>query len=129
MRKLLLAAFLVFGCTGAAQAVDGNYLHGVCANFQRTTSDIRIAGDTRWCAAYIIGVFDAERADYEIEVAKHKLGKSDDPYYCVDVPREVQYGQVVDIVRTYLRDHPKQLYLTAEHLVTIALKQAWPCPE
>ena len=36
-------------------------------------------------------------------------------------------GQVLEVVRKYLKDHPEELHLRASDLVIKALQTAWPC--
>ena len=44
-------------------------------------------------------------------------------------PSEVTGGQVVAIVRKYLKEHPEKLHEDADFLVMWALQEAFPCSE
>jgi len=46
-------------------------------------------------------------------------------YYCV--PPNVENGQVIDVVKVYLRDHPETRQYSAPTLVMLALKEKFPC--
>ena len=48
-------------------------------------------------------------------------------YYCV--PSGVENGQVEDVVKLYLRDHPETRQKSAPTLVMLALKEKFPCQE
>ena len=40
---------------------------------------------------------------------------------------ETGVGQLVEVVKQYLRDHPENRHRSADELVTAALKQKFPC--
>jgi Rap1a immunity proteins len=103
--KVARAIFIGFGLliggqASAAQYIDGNKLFGECeaaGGFMEAT-----------CAGYIMGVTDA----LETEVC---------------VPNEVNVRQIVDVVKLYLHDHPEKRHFGASSLVTVALKEKFPC--
>jgi hypothetical protein len=43
------------------------------------------------------------------------------------MPESVTQGQMVDIVKLWLRDHPHKRHLSAESLIVAALKEKFPC--
>ena len=43
------------------------------------------------------------------------------------IPKDVTNKQMVEVVRKYLKDHPKELQLHAKDLVKKAVDAAWPC--
>ena len=43
------------------------------------------------------------------------------------IAERVTMGQVLEVVRKYLKDHPEELHLRASDLVIKALQTAWPC--
>ena len=45
------------------------------------------------------------------------------------VPSGVNNGQVAEVVRKYLQDHPEKLHLVPSDLVINAIQTAWPCEE
>ena len=59
---------------------------------------------------YIIGVVDA----------------LDDIAFCV--PRNVQKGQIRDVVYLWLKNNPARRASTAVSLIKVALQESWPCP-
>ena len=40
---------------------------------------------------------------------------------------DVKSGQLVEVVKLYLRDHPEKRHLPAADLVTAAIKEKFPC--
>ena len=62
------------------------------------------------CAGYIVGAHDA----YE------GVGG-----FCV--PAEANAGQIIDVVKIYLRDHPEKRHLSGSRLILQALKEKVPC--
>jgi hypothetical protein len=42
-------------------------------------------------------------------------------------PGGVAYGQIAEVVRKYLKDHPEELHLDPNVLVLKAIQTAWPC--
>ena len=43
------------------------------------------------------------------------------------IPDGVATGQIMVVVRKYLKDHPEELHLSAATLVIEAIHTAWPC--
>lgn len=88
---------------------DGNRLSDWCENFTGAVyhnTDVAVATKGAGCAGYIIGVTDAF------------LGGS---AFCV--PEAVTEGQLTDVLKHWLRDHPDKRHLPAFHLVVSALKE------
>ena len=46
-------------------------------------------------------------------------------FYCV--PPKVENGQVIDVVKLYLRDHPESRDYSSPTLIMLALKEKFPC--
>jgi hypothetical protein len=44
------------------------------------------------------------------------------------ISRDVTFGQLEDVVRTYLQEHPEKRQYGANVIVASALTQAFPCP-
>jgi len=87
---------------------NGNWLVDACED-----------GD-RWeeCQEYILGVMDG------VNLAAN--GRFPLPY-CL--PKQIDSGQLIRVVRRYLNNHPEDLYYAAASEVTAALKNAFPCNE
>ena len=47
-------------------------------------------------------------------------------YYCV-TDEKIQNGQMIDIVKLYLRDHPETRQYSAPTLIMLAFKEKFPC--
>ena len=91
------------GRTDAAFFKDGNKLLDNCET--RSGNSLEFVGVYE---GYILGAFDA-RADA----------------FCV--PAGTNVGQLVNVVKLYLREHPDKRYLLAADLVATAVKEKFPC--
>jgi hypothetical protein len=111
-RAMLIAAALsslaVAGDFAAGDFVDGNKLFEECQSGDDPDSERWVKGSL--CLGYIVGVADA----------------LDGSSFCL-APNGVRAKQVVDVVNLYVRDHPEQRHHDASSLVTIALKEKFPC--
>jgi hypothetical protein len=100
---------LVTAGQAAAEITDGNKLFADCQD-----GDNPNARDStyKWgtCFGYISGVADA--------LVPGGL-------YCV--PGGVTAGQVLDIAKVYIRDHPDKRYMSAPQLIVDALREKFPC--
>jgi hypothetical protein len=47
-------------------------------------------------------------------------------YYCVPDDK-IRNGQMIDIVKLYLRDHPENRQFSAPTLIMLAFKGKFPC--
>ena len=103
IRRVMLVA-VALSCHSvedpAIAGTDGNKLFQACQNNDRLYGV---------CLGYVIGVEDA----------------LDGQLFCV--PTGVQAGQVIDVVKSYLLDHPEKRHLQAADLVTAALREKFPC--
>ena len=116
-RRVLIVA-VTLSCivaVGGAEAagrslvfINGNKLFEMCqtADVSAQTSQTFKDGT---CAGYILGVADA-------------LGGSS---FCFAVEMEV--GQLVDVVKLYLRDHPERRHYTAASLIVDAFTEKFSC--
>jgi hypothetical protein len=43
------------------------------------------------------------------------------------LPAGVKAGQVLDVAKLYIQDHPDKRYLSAPHLIVDALREKFPC--
>ncbi len=110
MKKLLIYMLLV---ASPAFAFDGSRLKEyMLANEAVTARKPRAdAYGAGVAVGYVTGVADARRGEF----------------WC---PRPgVTYGQTMDVVAKYLRDHPERLDSNADDLVVTALHYAFPCPK
>lgn len=69
------------------------------------------------CSAYIVGVAEGV-------IVRENVG-STTATLCI--PEGVLRGQVIDVAKNYLRDHPETRQRSANALVYLALRQAFPC--
>ena len=69
------------------------------------------------CSAYIVGVTEGVIVRESIRGTAATL--------CV--PDGVLRGQVIDVAKNYLRDHPENRQRSANDLVYLSLRQAFPC--
>lgn len=45
------------------------------------------------------------------------------------IPQGVTQGQILDIVKREIRDHPESRHYTAASLIVVALAKSFPCPK
>jgi hypothetical protein len=104
----VVAAVLTVGATAQSSLIDGNSLFRSCQE-----NDSR----AHWgaCLGYVRGITD-------ILLAGHQMNG-----VTACVPRDVETGQVTDVVKQFLARHPDQRHLPAEGLVGAALQEAFPC--
>jgi len=92
-----------------AEVIDGSKLFADCRD-----GDNPSARDSpyKWgtCFGYINGVADA--------LVPAGL-------YCL--PAGVKAGQVLDVAKLYIQDHPDKRYLTAPKVIVDALREKFPC--
>jgi hypothetical protein len=69
-----------------------------------------------FCTSYIVRAGETFQA---LQVAKQIR------YYCV--PDKVGNGQMIDVVKLYLRDHPENRQYSAPTLIMLAFKEKFPC--
>jgi len=116
-RTALCVAFLVasvfsglgIGGKAVAEVIDGSKLFADCRD-----GDNPNARDStyKWgtCFGYINGVAEA--------LVPAGL-------YCL--PTGAKAGQVLDVAKLYIQDHPDKRYLPAPQLIVNALKEKFPC--
>ena len=114
MKWTSLAAIVVALAPTVAHALylEGNDLHRDCAMPEKTAQG-------QYCLAYVTGVFDTIDAFRQVQKTK--------PMICA--PVQATPGQIVDVVREYLNEHPEKRHMAAVVLVGAALQNAFPCGE
>ncbi len=116
IRTILLVAFLIalvfsglVGGQAVAEVIDGAKLFADCRD-----GDNPNARDStyKWgtCFGYINGVADA--------LVPAGL-------YCL--PKGASAGQVLDVAKLYIQDHPDKRYLSAPQLIVNSLTEKFPC--
>ena len=94
------------GGAGYLSSTDGHQLQRVCSG----DGD----AETLACSYYIKGGFDMMSS-----IASH----SDR----ICVPESVQIGQLQNVVKLWLRDHPEKWHWSAAFIVEKALQEKFPC--
>ena len=104
MKRLIAVALglAALPTTAHAEWVNGNELYQWCSSQKYD--------DYYKCASYTLGVIDASQFD----------GKG------LNVPSNSTRGQVVDVLKKYLQDHPESRNLPASWLVGVSVISAWP---
>ena len=102
---LAALAMLLGSPTSYATFVLGNTLVETC--------DSDNSYDQGICAGFVLGVSD----------------RIERKFACPPKNGTVSGGQLVKVVRKYLEENPENLHWTGHFLVTIALSQAFPCPD
>lgn len=104
--KKFIAGLLMVPCVAYANFINGNDLWRYL-----NETDYFSKGHS---LGYITGVFDAYRGTHHCPPANGG---------------NITAGQVSDIVKKYLENHPQIRNLSADLLVLMALVQTWPCPQ
>ena len=64
-----------------------------------------------------------------ISAVSDSLYKSRIAGFQMCLPKEVELGQLIDVVKIFLDTHPNLLHFTASSLVAKALQDAYPCSQ
>ena len=117
-KRLVLASVITASVLlpelGAALSIDGNQLYNYCTatNAKAATEQWLVAGT---CMGYVTAITDAVSSGNSVNGFK------------ACVPVNADMNQIVDIVKTFIRDHPEKRHLFAAGLVAEALARAFPC--
>lgn len=125
----LAIAPVAFGQSAQARATSGNELHELCSS----NGDISIEG---FCVGFIVAQVEGQSFGVFISVSWLGLTDTTDEgnFYIEEIldrciPDEVPNGQIVDVVKKYLRDNPETRHESARMLIWKALRDAFPCVE
>jgi hypothetical protein len=106
---------LLHSCAPSVRFFDGG---------SQLTDDERNSGYV--CAGYLTGFEDGFTSGVEIMKEKSRYTGSSRSLFCIP-PNNVPLKQVLRIVVKWLQDHPEDLHLPSDWLVTAALVNAFPC--
>lgn len=121
---LIIVTLCCLTCIGAhGQSLTGNQL------LQKLNAE-SIDG-----AMYLAGVVDAastNRLSFKLNVAKvdEKLSDIALRYHGIVwgcTPEKATYGQIADVTVSYLKRNPNVRHIDAVLLISMAMKEAWPC--
>jgi hypothetical protein len=111
---LALSCLVVGGTAATAGDTAGGFLDG--NKLLADCNDPPVSYGVGFCDGYILGVAGA---------LNQKQG-----FYCFPGGSGgVKAGQVEDLVKLYLRDHPENRHDVASSLIIAALKEKFPCGE
>lgn len=113
MRAFLFTGLLLVSQVSSAQLSTGNDLNNWSAADDRTQFPNARSTDymeSSMLNGYIRGVVDA-------------------PGSLLCVPNGVTMGQMLAIVKKYVREHPEKWMWNGSWMVTMALSEAFPCPK
>jgi hypothetical protein len=114
LRRYAIAVAAILSCVvreAKADFTSGNRLWDACQADEKKEPVKAL-----FCTAYILGAaetFEALKSANQVT------------FYCV--PPDVEKGQVIDVVKLYLRDHPEKRQSASPTLVMIALAEKFPC--
>lgn len=109
LRQPLMVGTLLVAASSPAAAVDGNALHRMCNGGDNHGRSI--------CMGYVAGVNDAWQG--------LASANGDRLNFCL--PRNVQLGQMTDVVSQHLARNPATRDMPGFLLVGTAFVEAWPC--
>jgi hypothetical protein len=109
MKTLLVVATIAALIQPASAQVTGNTWEADCASQERRTA----------CVIYARGFADA--------LGIWQTHSPSTALACI--PHGVTSGQLVDVARKYLSEHPQDRHKTATTLLGTAFVLAWPCPK
>ena len=112
MRRAILGAVVLTSIwSEQATAIDGNKLFEHCEFYAAHLPTLPLdASKGGYCIGYIQGVHDALQ-----------------PTRVICVPDRVTGGQLGDVVKLYISNHPENRHRSADELVAAALKEKYPC--
>jgi Rap1a immunity proteins len=110
--SLVILLFLWLGQVTPVRAAfkDGNDLHNACQQTQEGIEGL-------YCMGYIVAIADVLESGSSINGFRACLRQN------------MRAGQVVDVVKRWLQDHPQDRDYGAPGLVAAALQDAFPCPK
>lgn len=115
LRRYAIAVAAILSCLLVREAkadfTSGNQLWDACAADEQKEPVKAI-----FCTTYILGAGETFQV---LQVANQVR------FYCV--PPKVENGQVIDVVKLYLRDHPESRQYSSPTLIMLALKEKFPC--
>lgn len=116
MKRLILMAAIMLWATSVvpaqAQYQNGNELFADC--FAEASKAFQRA----YCSGYVTGAADMLDTFQRSGAIKR--------YVCF--PERSTIGQIVDVAKRYLAEHPADRHLGAASLVLAAMAKAFPCP-
>jgi hypothetical protein len=123
--SLIAASCFVTSSAGPAGAeIDGTTLLDTCKEAERYMEDKnRISfnvSSVNFCAGYISGVRGLH-ASFVSSVACF-----DPPAFCI--PFNTNLERLVNVVVSFLENHPEDLHFQGSDLTVAAFKEAFPCP-
>ena len=77
------------------------------------------------CLGYIVGAYDAGEDIPGGPGARKQWADG----WVACVPGSVAVGQLVEVVKKWLRERPQWWHYEADSLVAVAAAETWPCPD
>jgi hypothetical protein len=112
IKILLLSITFLFTISTSGYSYSGNELENTCMS--------ELEADQALCLGYIMGVLDMQKTlGIVLENHTQKVYFK----YC----GLHRYGQIIKVVKKYLRDHPEDLHVPADILTLEAMVKAFPC--
>jgi hypothetical protein len=113
----LAVSLAVLFTAGEGRATSGQELNEFCSYEDASFGE-------GVCFGYVDGVYDAGR-----EVPGLGTNRLEWPgLWTACVPKAVTLGQLVEVVKKWLREHPEDWHYGADGQVARAFSETWPCP-
>jgi len=116
-RAITTAAALLLVAASPAAAYSGNDLYAQCSQpLERT-----------WCLGFVSGLISGYIIGLQVSQDVYETGLAKQEELGICPPGASTYGQAVDMVIQYLREHPEERDRRAPILVGAALRLHWSC--
>lgn len=128
LKYLLVCTALTFsGAAFSEPSTSGNDLYAAC----KTAPDHPLQA---FCTGYVMGYVDGRNWGTFIAVNRLELAESAQDANTLGnklaghcVPENATNGQLVDVAKKYLEEHPEQRHESARTLIWLSFLNAFPC--
>jgi hypothetical protein len=123
-----LMALIIPAATGAEDQNSANYLLPGCKAFLTAAPDpVFVQGlcvGTVTAIAFMAGVSDLAVNPFS---GPGQLQAVEKNWRCADIPREVTYGEIIQVAVRYIEARPNRMHEPFRSLALEAILDAWPC--
>ena len=114
MKYLTLVILILFSSTNSL-AITGNEFKHMCDS------------NSEWCAGYVNGLLEGIQMGWSIAILESNNKNAAQYDFCI--PDIATQGQLVDVVKKYLDDHPEELHEDHRVLIGWSARDTFPCAQ